>query len=313
MPKAAGFKPISPNTQVRYIKLGDGGKWEEECIKESTVRLGFSTGEGNRFKLCTAKRWGDLTASFIAEGRNKGTATRFTNEVKSFFEDDGSILWITFFGECLHWCILSNEPAQQFGDNNSVRRFALNGWQKHDLKGELLTTERLSGALTKLAAYRGTSCSVDVAAYAIQRINGNKSPQVERAITAANAMKSSILEMMRLLHERDFEILVELVFSTSGWRKQGRSGGVQKTLDLDLILPTTNERAFVQVKSKSNPAELKSYVSQLDNLPHEKMFYVYHTGELTKEDSRVELIDGKKLSEMVLDAGLASWLIQKVS
>jgi hypothetical protein len=53
---------------------------------------------------------------------------------------------------------------------------------------------------------------------------------------------------MKLLGPRDFETLVDLVFSTSGWRRQGVVGKTQKTLDLDLILPSTGERAFVQVK-----------------------------------------------------------------
>ena len=42
--------------------------------------------------------------------------------------------------------------------------------------------DRLSGALTKLAAYRGTSCHVDVADYVVRRINGQKTSAVEREI-----------------------------------------------------------------------------------------------------------------------------------
>jgi hypothetical protein len=61
-------------------------------------------------------------------------------------------------------------------------------------------------------------------------------------------MRVSALEMMRLLEPRDFETLVDLMFSTSGWRR-GIIGNTQKTLDLDLLLPSTGERAFVQVKS----------------------------------------------------------------
>jgi hypothetical protein len=30
-------------------------------------------------------------------------ATRFTNETRLFFEDDGTTLWITFVGERLYW------------------------------------------------------------------------------------------------------------------------------------------------------------------------------------------------------------------
>ena len=58
------------------------------------------------------------------------------------------------------------------------------GWRWTDLNGEPLTSDRLSGAVTKLAMYRGTSCNVDLADYVVRRINGQKEPQVECAIVA---------------------------------------------------------------------------------------------------------------------------------
>jgi restriction endonuclease Mrr len=99
--------------------------------------------------------------------------------------------------------------------------------------------------LTKLAAYRGTSCDVDVADYVTRRVNGQKIPQVERALRAMSEMRQAILEMIKVLGPKDFETLVDLVFTTSGWRRQGVVGKTEKTKDLDLILPSTNERAFV--------------------------------------------------------------------
>jgi hypothetical protein len=57
----------------------------------------------------------------------------------------------------------------------------------------------------------------------------------------------SAQELMKLLWPGDFETLVDLVFSTSGWRRQGPVGKTQKMLDLDIVLPSTGERAFVQI------------------------------------------------------------------
>jgi hypothetical protein len=188
------------------------------------------------------------------------------------------------------------------------------GWHNTDLLGELLTKDRLSGALTKLAGYRGTTCDVDVAEYVLRRINGLKTPQVERAVVALQTMKASVLELMRLLGPRDFETLVDLVFTSSGWRRLGVVGKTQKMLDLDITLPSTGERAFVQVKSKTSSAELAEYVAQLDsNGLYDKMFYVFHSGEAEANDDRVSIIGPDRLAELVLDAGLTSWLIRKVS
>lgn len=305
---------ILPHTRVRYIKLGEGGNWEAECLDKGIVRLGFGSSKGERFHLCIDGRWDELTKSFIAEGKDKGTATRFTNETRLFFEDDGSALWITFIGESLCWGFLKRTLPKRHADGDGVWRTVAGGWRSTDLNGEQLTKDRLSGALTKLAAYRGTSCNVDVAEYVIRRINGQKTAEVERAVDALKAMKSSVLELMRLLRPRDFETLVDLVFSTSGWRRQGIVGKTQKTLDLDLTLPSTGERAFVQVKSKTTSGELAEYVAKLDELgPYDKMFYVYHSGEAHTDDDRVIVINPEKLAELVLDAGLANWLIRKVS
>jgi hypothetical protein len=126
-------------------------------------------------------------------------------------------------------------------------------------------------------------------------------------------MKAAVLDLMRLLTPRDFELLVDLVFSTSGWRRVGIVGKTQKTLDLDLILPSTGERAFVQVKSRTTSEELAEYVARIDDGPYDKMFFVFHSGEADTLDRRVTVIGPGKLADLVQDAGLTTWLIRKVS
>jgi hypothetical protein len=300
--------------QVRYIKLGEAGRWEKECIDGGIVRFGFGSARTDRFALSRAGRWDELTKTFIASGRTKGTATRFTNETRKFFEDDGKTLWITFVGERLYWGLLTAGVPERHSDGDGVWRTVADGWRWNDIRGEELIKARLSGALTKLAAYRGTSCRVDVANYVIRRINGQKIPEVERAVTRLDDVKRSAQELMKLLEPYDFETLVDLVFSTSGWRRQGIVGKTQKTLDLDLILPSTGEHAFVQIKSKTTSAELAEYVGKLEELgPYDRMFYVFHSGDADTDDERVSVIGPEKLAELVVDAGLVNWLLRKVS
>jgi hypothetical protein len=102
---------------VRYIKLGEGGSWERECLDQSIIRFGFGSANEDRFPLCRA-------------------------------------------GKC-------------------------------------------------------------VRDYVVRRINGLKSEKVERALRTFRQMQQVALELMRDLGARDFEILVDLVFSTSGWQRQG--------------------------------------------------------------------------------------------
>lgn len=302
--------------RARYIKLGRAGIWERECVERGIIRFGFNTADPERFAMCVAGRWDDLARSFEAEGEPKGNATRFRNEAQKFFEDDGSTLWLTFVGERLLWGTLDGTPAERHPDGRGTLRSVRGGWKSTDLVGEPLTKDRLSGALTKLAAYRGTSCSVEpaVADYVVRRINGHKTPEQERALAASAAVQASSIELMRLLGPRDFELLVDLVFSASGWRRLGVVGKTQKTLDMDVQLPSTGERAFVQVKSATTQRELDEYVRRLDELgPYERMFFVYHTGDVQTDDDRVTLIGPERLAEMVLEAGLVTWLIRKAS
>jgi len=311
-------------SQVRYIKLGEGGKWERECLAKRVIRYGFGSETPERFPWCQEGEWAKLTDSFFQEGLRQGVATRFSNETQVFFEDDGATLWITFIGERLWWGQLEpcrgdpRKAAQPHADGDGVWRPVLDGWRSTDFNGDSLTKDRLSGALTKLALFRGTSCNVDVADYVIRRINGEKVPEVERGIAAAEEMKAAVQGMMTLLVPHDFETLVDLVFSTTGWRRQGIVGKTQKALDLDILLPSTGERAFAQIKSRTNQAQLNSYIAEIDDLgPYDRMFFVYHSvrpkGDVHTDDERVTLIGPEKLSEMVLDAGLVNWLIRKVS
>ena len=300
--------------RVRYIKLGREGGWEDECLKNGIVRFGFGSGTDERFPICRDGKWLELTASFLASGKDKGTATRFTNETRLFFEDDGLILWITFMFEKLHWGFLTPTPAEKHGSGDGVYRKVAGGWKSADIKDNLLTKNTLSGVVTKLAAYRGTSCDAsDAADYVIRRINGQQSPQAEKASAVLDDLKFAVLDMIQLLNDKDFETLVDLIFIRSGWRRIGQVGGLQKTIDIPLILPTTGEKAFVQVKSKASQAEFDEYANLFRSLDYNRMFYAYHKGTVTTGDDGISLLDGSKLAEMAVDAGLVSWLIEKVA
>jgi hypothetical protein len=43
------------------------------------------------------------------------------------------------------------------------------------------------------------------------------------------------------------------------------------------------------------------------------MFYVFHSGKADTDDPRVTVIGPEQLADLVMDAGLVSWLIRKVS
>jgi Restriction endonuclease len=63
--------------------------------------------------------------------------------------------------------------------------------------------------------------------------------------------------MVRQLDWRDFETLVDLIFARGGWQRSSAPGKHQPDVDLILTQPTTDESAWVQIKSKANQARVQ--------------------------------------------------------
>nr|WP_293376269.1 restriction endonuclease [Phenylobacterium sp.] len=114
---------------------------------------------------------------------------------------------------------------------------------------------------------------------------------------------------------RDFELMVDLIFAASGWRRVSAVGGSEQA-DSDLILEqaATGERAFVQVKSAATPVVLHDYLDRFAASGLDRMFFVCHSpkGRLEAQQPGVHLWLGETLTEQAIKAGLFAWLIEKV-
>jgi hypothetical protein len=298
-------------SKARFIKLGQGGEWEDSCIEEGTIRIGYWSGEHEVFELCLASDWARLRSALASRGRSGGKLTEACNELKYFLEDDGSILWITFVRDHLHWGFLEPGPPWRHPGGDGMIRKVAGGWKCSDISGNELFKDRLSGALTQVVGFQGTSCSVD-AEYVVRRVNGMVPREVEAAIAAREAAWVAIVGLLRRLTPKDFELLVDLVFSSSGWRRQGVLGKTQKDIDLSLLLPSTGERACVQVKSSTTQRQLDEYMARFD-ASFTKIFWVFHTGNASSLDERVTVLGPRELAPLVLNAGLMDWLIERTS
>lgn len=221
--------------KVRYIKLGAGGEWERECFDTGTRRIGFDIGVPQVLDLCRTANWTGVAEYCRRRVESSGTATRYANEVRKFVEDDGSTLWISFDSNRLYWGFLAaGAPLVPHPSGDGSTRRIVGGWSYHDRKGRELKRSELAGGLTKLSMYRGTSCDVDCDDYLLRRVNGESLPAVESVLNAMSALRAPTIDLMRLLEPRHFELLIDLVSSASGWRRQGAVGKTQKTLDKQL-------------------------------------------------------------------------------
>ena len=100
-----------------------------------------------------------------------------------------------------------------------------------------------------------------------------------------------------------------------GWRRVSATGGTQHTIDLELELPLTGERALVQVKSTLNQNTAEKVVADLTEAAGDaRAFLVYHTAadQLHVGQENVTLIGPEALAEHVVDVGLTNWVMTKV-
>jgi hypothetical protein len=302
---------IDPNNGL-YIKLGRAGNWEKESLENGILRFGY---KDTPFEAATSGDWNTVRMFWLAaRGGNAGTATRDVIQIRHFFQADADTIWTTFIGGLLWWCF-AKPGVTRHRDGMGTYRVTVDGWHSTDINGTELSCEKLSGSLLKMQAFQGTICEIKEFNYLKRKLNGQLLPEVEEALGAEDQMLRKIVPMMRLLTWQDFELLVDLVFANSGWRRVGQLGKTQKTVDIELMLPTTGERAFVQIKSRAGKQELADYRDRLKDMnAYQRMFFVWHSGDLSEaKDNGSDLIGPDRLARMVFDAGLTSWLRTKVS
>lgn len=132
---------------------------------------------------------------------------------------------MTFARGLLHWCHPKG-PVEPLLDRTHLRRTE-NEWHSTSLGGTPLTTDRLSGHLLKVQMFQGAICEVKALDYLLHKLNAELLPEGAAAEEAESALLNANTRLMQLLTWQDFELLVDLVFSASGWRRTGVVGKTQ--------------------------------------------------------------------------------------
>lgn len=306
--------------KVLYIKLGKKGLWEKDCIENrQIIRLGFRETDHND---CLNNKWDkikrDIFERYINIGKhNPGReASKAVNEIKSFYTTGEDNLWITFYANKLWWCFCK-EKTILLPDKTKYRR-VIGKWSCQDIKNNELRTDTLSGKLLKMQGYQRTICSVKESAYVINKINCIETKELAFLRNTINTLNNDLTELIKHLHWKDFEILIDLIFRQAGWQRVSQIGKTQKTIDIELLMPVTGERALVQVKSQSDGSEYHTYVSEFNNMSgYSKLFYVVHTPDKSLVNSNspnnVLILYPEKIAKLAISAGLIDWIVSKVS
>lgn len=310
----AGIGRSLGQSSVRYIKLGKGGTWARDAFARGIIPFACYNVD---HAACVVGDWPAVKQQLIDSGiRNTADPIR---ELRDFYELPHGTLWFTIADGRLRWAVADGPVEVAAGqEEGQPRRWraTADGWHGEGLTGEALTTVNLTSALTKIGSYQRTICSTAQAEYLLRRIRGEVDPLVTRARELKAKTASVTLEMIRRLPPDEFETLIDLAFTRGGWRRVSRLGGNQPDVDLLLEQPLTGRTGWVQVKSSCTQAILDDYYDRfLRRGMAGDFFFAVHTAPsaLTlPAGPNLHLWSGNCLADIVSEAGLFNWLLQRI-
>lgn len=297
-----------------YLKLGRGGAWAADSIEHGRARIGWSD-----IPLESIRRgkWDTIRSTLQARASTLGAGTMDANALERFCRSTEADLWITFHGSRLWWGRLKDGPVEE--DATSKYRPLVDGWHDKATTGELLLSNQIPGALASVQGFRATVCQVREKDALLRLLGGDRSPEHRLLSGARENLVQAVVTAIRKLHPKDFELLVDLTFRQTGWRRTSMVGKSMKSVDMELRDPTTGDQYQVQVKSRVNLTEARDCKGTFDPSSGFRRYYlVVHSPAPALEsadldDDQFELIGPDRLARMVADGGLIGWLLDRIA
>ncbi|RZN30340.1 hypothetical protein [Bradyrhizobium sp. Leo121] len=96
---------------VRYIKLGEKGKWAADALENGILPFGYRPVD---HAACARGDWATVRQQLIAMGRRNGGIAQALRELREFYELGEDTLWFTIADGHLWWTFAKGrviEPA----------------------------------------------------------------------------------------------------------------------------------------------------------------------------------------------------------
>ncbi len=230
-------------------------------------------------------------------------------------------VWITFEEGYLWWCTVRDDlTISPTGSTASAGHFWLTcqrPWNNKSIGGRTLEMANLPGGVTATAGYRATTCEPTAAAQILRLITDEVDPEVFHAQRALRDYQAAVASIVRRLGHKDFELLVDLLLSRSGWARVAKLGGATEGIDVEVENPATGEIAFVQVKSAASQSVLDDYVQRFSSRReryHRMIFAVHSTRAalVPPSDVPVQVWNVEDIARLAVRLGLAEWVSSRV-
>lgn len=297
-----------------YLKLGFGGKWAADSIAHGKARIGW---KNTPLAQIDAGEWAAIRKSLQTTAKSTGAGTADANALERFCTSTEADVWVTFHESKLWWARLKNGPVKE--DSISKYRELLDGWRDRSMKDDLLLANQIPGRISQLQGFRATICRVRELDALRRLISGERSTEYLALVESKNVLVARTAAAITGLHWKDFELLVDLVFGQSGWRRVSTVGETMKSVDIELEDSITGDQYQVQVKSSATKDDARKCKGEFSASAFRKYYFVVHSPDADLLDA-TDLTDGafevilpERLARMVVDGGLTSWLLDRIS
>ncbi|MBW6495425.1 MAG: hypothetical protein K0B16_12885, partial [Burkholderiaceae bacterium] len=201
-------------TSTHYIKLGRGGEWEAEAIRDGVLRFGYRELPHD---LCIAGEWEAAREAWRAHrGGNESVLTSDMNQVHTFYTAPETAVFITFHAGRMYWC-RPRGLAELLPDGTKLRG-TVDGWHGQTVRGEDLFFEHLSGRLLKVQGFRGTICAVEAEDYLLRKLGDEVTPRYCN-LTSGNSLEVRGMSPCRGAPRQGLPILVFHGVAKPPWRR----------------------------------------------------------------------------------------------
>ncbi len=304
---------------VRYVKNGASGRWWAAAKAHAQLHCGWWFLPRDLLQRLDLQ---GIEAAIRDHYKKPAAGTTDVNAIKSLIESPSQHLWVTFEDGYLWWCTVNDEITVNIDKHNENTEGSFwltckRPWSNRSIGGRLLARSDLPGPVTAVAGFRAMICEPSASTEILRIIQDKEDPDCIAAALARDSYTGAVAKLVKRLHERDFELLIDLILTRTGWMRLAEAGGTTEGVDIEVQNATADEIAFVQVKSRAAQAVLDDYVERFRARRdrYDRMIFAVHSAVATLDPPTGEPIqvwNDDRIAQLSVQLGLGEWIAKRL-
>lgn len=217
---------------VRYVKNGASGQWWKAAKANGQIHLGWRAIPD---ALLLTADMGPIESLIRAHFGKKPGATQDFNALRTLLVEPSQHIWITIQEGCMWWCTVRNgvetNPEVETSEQGHFWLTCESPWSNRSMENKRhLVTSELPGIVVAVGGYKATVCEPKGWKEILRIIRNEEDEDARVAKLARQTYEDAIDELVKRLGPKDFEVLIDLILSRTGWARlatlrcpQGRS------------------------------------------------------------------------------------------